>query len=165
MKIGVISDTHIPDRAKRIPKEILVAFKDVDMVIHAGDMANLEALNQLRAVCAHIVAVIGNMDNEEVRNKYPIKQILKLGKFKIGIMHGSGAPAGLIQLLKEAFKADKPDMIIFGHSHTPFNQRIGTALFFNPGSASDKSTSSYSSYGIIEIADKINAKIIKLENE
>ena len=76
MKIGVISDTHIPDKTEHIPQEILNAFKQVDMVVHAGDMVDLQAIEELKSVCKRVVAVAGNMDRESVRKKYPVKMTL-----------------------------------------------------------------------------------------
>jgi hypothetical protein len=162
MIIGVISDTHIPATAKRIPETILDAFRRVDMVVHAGDMIGLEAIEELKTVCPKVIAVSGNMDNDEIRLKYPVKDLFKIGDFKIGLMHGFGSPANLISVLEDAFKLDKPDLIIFGHSHKPFNERVNGILFFNPGSATDTITAEYNSYGIIEITDQINARIVRI---
>ncbi len=162
MKIGVISDTHIPERAKEIPQEILDAFKDVQMIIHAGDLVDAGVLEQLKKVCKNVKAVWGNMDPAQVRNKLPEKEILLLGKYKIGVMHGRGAPNKLVEMMYSAFKEDKVDIIIFGHAHSAMNEKKKGILFFNPGSATDKVFSQYNSYGIIEISDKIDAKIIKL---
>jgi len=165
MKIGVISDTHIPDKSEHIPQEILNAFKQVDLVVHAGDLVDLKVINELNSVCARVVAVVGNMDHGEIKIKYPVKEILNLEGFKIGIMHGWGAPLTLTEVLKDAFKADKPDVIIFGHSHKPMNEQIDGILFFNPGSATD-AVAQYCSYGIIEIKDcKIDARIIKIPRD
>ncbi len=150
MKIGVIADTHIPDRTEHIPQAILNAFKQVDMVIHAGDMVDLQAIEELRSVCKKVVAVAGNMDRDSVKNKYPVKVMLDLEGFKVGVIHGWGARLPLRGVVKDAFKADNPDIIIFGHSHESMNERIGNTLFFNPGSATDTSAN-YNSYGIIEI--------------
>ncbi len=172
LKIGVISDTHIADNSKHIPALILGAFRQVDLIIHAGDSVGLGAIEELKLVCSRVVAVAGNMDLEEVRNKYPLKQILDVFGYRIGVMHGFGAPAGLLELLKEAFKEDGCDLIIFGHSHKTLNEKIGNVLFFNPGSATD-SAAAYNSYGIIELlkmppvgnSDRqsgIAAKIIKI---
>lgn len=162
MKIGVIADTHIPDRAKEIPKEILEDFKNADLIIHAGDLVDLAVLDKLKSVCKHVKAVWGNMDPYEVRKKLPEKEILEVGGYRIGVMHGYGSPAKLIDFLASSFKNDKVDLIIFGHAHTSFNEKKGDILFFNPGSPTDKVFSPYNSYGIIEINDKIEAKIIKL---
>ncbi|MEW6101800.1 MAG: metallophosphoesterase [Candidatus Omnitrophota bacterium] len=162
MKIGVISDTHIHARDSQLPQKITEEFKKVDMVIHAGDLVSLDVIDKLRSLCKNVIAVRGNMDADEVRNILPEKQIISAGKYKIGVMHGYGAPANLIEALKSAFKQDTVDIIIFGHSHKPLNEKIGEVLFFNPGSAMDKIFAEYNSYGIIELNDKIEAKVMKL---
>lgn len=162
MKIGVISDTHIPDRAKAIPQHILDEFKKMDMVIHVGDLVELKVLDQLKSVCKNVVAVRGNMDPYEVKKILSDKEIVEVGKYRIGVMHGYGAPIKLIEQLTEEFKGELVDIIIFGHSHTSCNEKRGDVLFFNPGSATDKVFAPYNSYGIIEINDKIEAKIIKI---
>ncbi len=162
MRIGVISDTHIPDRAKDIPQKILEEFKNVDMIIHAGDLVDLNVLNKLKTVCNNVKAVWGNMDSDEVRKALPEKEILKIGNYNVGIMHGYGIPNKLIDLLTSVFKDSDVNLIVFGHSHAPFNEKREGILFFNPGSATDKIFSPYNSYGIIEINDKIDARIIRL---
>ncbi len=162
MKIGVISDTHIPDRAGDIPKEILDEFKNVDMIIHVGDLVDLGVLKKLMTVCNNVRAVWGNMDPMEVRNKLPEKEVIEIGNYKIGIMHGYGPPHKLIELLTSVFKNDNVNLIIFGHSHYSVNEKKNGILFFNPGSPTDKLFSPYNSYGVIEINDRIEAKIIKI---
>ncbi len=162
MIIGVIADTHIPNRAEDIPREILENFKHVDMVIHAGDLEDPKVLDRLRSACKDVRAVYGNMDPAEVREKIPEKEIISVGNYRIGVMHGYGPPDKLISLLKDIFKDDRVDIIIFGHSHKGCNEKIGQTLYFNPGSATDKIFASQNSYGIIEINDEIKARIIKI---
>lgn len=162
MKIGVIADTHIPDRAQDIPQKILKEFKDADMVIHAGDLIDLVVLDRLRSVCHNIKAVWGNMDSYDVRKKLLEKEVIGIGNYKIGVMHGYGYPNNLIDLLTKAFKNDNVDLIVFGHSHSALNEKKGDIIYFNPGSPTDKIFSPYNSYGIIEIGDKIEGRIIKL---
>jgi len=161
MRIGVISDTHIPDKCEHIPEAVLNAFKHVDMIMHAGDMVNLGAIDELKLVCPKVVAVSGNMDSQTIMKRFPVKQIFEILGFKIGLMHGYGAPLDLIKVLKNVFKNEHPDVIIFGHSHKSMNEVIDGILFFNPGSATDSSLGC-TSYGIIEIDTKINAKIIQI---
>ena len=162
MRIIVISDTHIPERAKGLPEKLLEAFKQADMIIHAGDFADLSILEEIRGTCKTVKAVAGNMDHDEVKECLPEKEIIEVGKFRIGVMHGWGAPANLLQLLEESFKNDKVDLVIFGHSHKAFNEKRGNTLYFNPGSPTDQIFSPFNSYGIIEINDKIEARIIKI---
>ncbi|MDD5565963.1 MAG: metallophosphoesterase [Candidatus Omnitrophica bacterium] len=162
MKIGVIADTHIPDRADAIPDEILKEFRNVDMVIHAGDLVDVKVIQDLKRVCHNVEAVWGNMDPAEVRELLPEKKIMKIGKFRVGIMHGYGHPDKLPELLLEEFKNDQVDLVIFGHSHKPAEFVKNGIRFFNPGSVTDKLFTVFNSYGIIEINDVIKSKIIKL---
>ncbi len=162
MRIGIISDTHIPDRAEHLPKEVLAEFKKVDMIIHAGDFVSIDVLNKLKNACANIKAVAGNMDPENIRKILPAKEIIKVGGYKIGVFHGYGHPSGLVEVLTKLFKKYNVNIIVFGHSHTPQNEMIGNILFFTPGSPTDKLFAPYNSYGIIEITDTIKAQIIKI---
>ena len=161
MKIGVLSDTHIPIAAPSLPKEILSAFKGVDLIFHAGDMVEASVLKELKKI-ARVYAVRGNMDSKEVADLLPRRLVIPVGKFKIGIFHGYGAASKLVELLKEEFRADPVDSVVFGHSHTPFNEAQGGILFFNPGSPTDKTCAPYNSFGILEVNDKISGEIIRL---
>ncbi|MCX5700124.1 MAG: metallophosphoesterase [Candidatus Omnitrophica bacterium] len=162
MKIVAIADTHIPERSDKLPLELLEEIKLADAVIHAGDFVSLELFKELKAICKQVIAVRGNMDAGELAKELPEKEIFKVGKFRIGVMHGYGAPGRVAELLLLEFKKDKLDMIVFGHSHTPLNEKIGSVIMFNPGSPTDKVFAPYVSYGVIEIDDKIEAKIVKL---
>jgi len=162
MKIGVISDTHISLKSEHLPKKILDDFKTVDLVLHAGDLVELSVLDELKKACKMVYAVSGNMDTPTVRKKLNDKEIIQAGKYRIGLMHGSGNPAKIIDLLTEAFKHEKVDVIVFGHSHYPINEKKNGVLYFNPGSAMDKVFAPYNSYGILEINDRLEGKIIKL---
>ena len=162
MRIGVLSDTHMPERAKQIPQKILDDFKSVDMVIHAGDLVDLDVLKQLRQVCPEVKAVFGNMDPAAVRAELPQKEIITVGKYRIGVMHGYGNPQALKDFMKKEFQDDNVDLIIFGHSHQPLAEEEDGILYFNPGSATDEMFAPYKSYGIIEINEKIQPHIVRI---
>ncbi len=162
MKIGVISDTHIPIRARELPRIVLESLKKMDMILHAGDLVELSILDVLKSICPNVKAVWGNMDPIGVRKILPEKQIITAGKYRIGLTHGDGPPAYLIEKVGDIFKNDKTDIIIFGHSHYPVNETRGGILYFNPGSITDTIFSPFNSYGIIEINDKIKARIVKI---
>lgn len=149
MRIGVVSDTH----SLELPRLMLKDFKSVDLIIHAGDFcdtADYEALAQIKEV----KAVYGNMDTAAIRKLLPRRQIIKLGAFSVGLFHGEGPPKTILEKVKAEFQDDKVDMVIFGHSHQPFNQKIGNVRYFNPGSPNDTIFAPYCSYGIIEVANK-----------
>jgi len=162
MRVGVISDTHISAKGGELPEAVLEDFKRVDMVIHAGDLTDLTVLKKLGAVCKDVRAVRGNMDGSRVSVALPAKLIIHIGKHTIGVMHGYGAPSNLVEVMQEEFKNERPDVIIFGHSHAPLNEKIGGVLFFNPGSPTDKVFAPYNSYGIMEINEKAEGKIIRI---
>jgi len=162
MKIGVISDTHIPAKAAKLPDELVKALKGCDLIMHAGDLVELSVLEDLEKI-TKVEAVYGNMASANVRATLPENKILRLCGKVICLMHGYGNPDNLIDILKKRFLSEKPDIIVYGHSHRPTNELMDGVLFFNPGSCTDTVFASYRSYGIIEIdKDKIKAEIHKL---
>ena len=162
MKIGVISDTHLSSGNCELPEELISGLKTCGLIIHAGDLVDTCVLEPLNRI-SKVEAVCGNMDNHKVRSELEDKKILNIEGKKICVMHGYGRPDALVDILKKEFFSEKPDIIIFGHSHTPKNEYIDGVLFFNPGSVTDTVFAPYRSYGIIEI-DKggIKAEIHKL---
>ena len=161
MKIGVISDTHIPRAALRLPQEIYDGFKGVDLILHAGDLVEMSIFDELNKL-AKTEAVFGNMDTPPVQRMLPSKKIINVGKFKIGLIHGSGSPFNLMNSVKREF-SQKVDVIVFGHSHSPVNEVKNSILFFNPGSPTDKVFARYNSYGILTINKEIKGEIIKIK--
>ncbi len=158
MNIGVISDTH----SRAIPPTVLKAFKTVELIVHAGDFCAQEDLQKLSAI-KEVKAVFGNMDEPALVKKLPPKIIFDWHGFKIGVFHGEGAANRIVDSVSAQFKKDKVDVIIFGHSHKPMNERIQNVLYFNPGSPNDTIVAPYCSYGMLEIiSGKIVGKIIKL---
>lgn len=161
MKIGVIADTHIPRTARELPKVIYKEFENVDLILHAGDVVELDFLKKLMDF-RKTIAVYGNLDSSEVVDRLKPKEIIEVGGFRIGLVHGWGAPEGLVERIGAEFKSEKVDCIVFGHSHRPMNETKNGILFFNPGSPTDKIFAPYNSYGLLEVTDKIIGKIIKL---
>ncbi len=161
MKIGVLSDTHIPVVVRKLPQKIYDRFKDCDLIIHAGDMVEEEVLEELKAI-TETKAVQGNMDSYKLKKILPDKMIIEADGKRIGIIHGSGPLSKIRQTVSEAFLGkDKPDIIIYGHSHEPFNKEENGILFFNPGSPTDSVFAKAHTFGIITIRNgKIKAEII-----
>ncbi|MBN3038829.1 MAG: metallophosphoesterase family protein [Candidatus Omnitrophica bacterium] len=162
MKIGVVSDTHIVN-AKDLPVEFLHALGGVDLILHAGDIIDLSVIEALKKLGPQVKAVWGNMDPPNLKKVLPEKELIKAGKFQIGLTHGSGAPCNLMDTVKDVFKNQRLDCIVYGHSHVPQNVVRQGILYFNPGSLTDKFFAPYNSYGVLEVDNKrIEGKIIKL---
>ena len=160
MKIGVISDTHIPLVCERLPEKIKEHFKGVDMILHAGDMIDMSVIDALREIAPNVEAVRGNMDSLKIQQTLPEKKIISAGKYKIGLIHGWGAPQDIMERLEREFK--DVDIIVFGHTHSPINIRQNNVLFFNPGSPTDTVHAKELTIGILELNGKPKGRIIKL---
>lgn len=160
MRILVLSDTHIPRVAQDLPKSIYDEIKNVDLILHAGDFVDAEVLDALKKL-KKVHAVYGNMDGPDVRRVLKDKEIVHAGKFRIGLIHGYGAPNDLVATVRKEFA--NVDAIVFGHSHIAMNAVHDGILFFNPGSPTDTIFASANTYGILEVNDKkIEGKIINL---
>lgn len=157
MRIGIISDTHMPRSAKQIPNELRKGLQGVELVLHAGDWTNPEIIDAFEQI-APVDGVAGNNDGTEIRQRLGRKKIIELAGFRVGIVHGDGTQKTTEVRAWEAFAQEQVDAIIFGHSHIPFLQSHKGVLLFNPGSPTDKRRQPRFSYGLMELSDKIRAK-------
>lgn len=159
MKIGVVADTH----SRPIPQQLIHEFKKVDFIVHAGDFCSLDDLKAFEAI-NEVKAVFGNMDDPEVRKKLTERFIFSVGDMAVGVVHGTGAPQNIVEAVRKEFSNDRVDVIVFGHSHQPMNEKRDGILFFNPGSPNDLVLAPYCSYGILEIQNgQAEGKIIKVK--
>jgi putative phosphoesterase len=156
IKIGVLSDTHIPKKTKVLPEIVLRTFKSVDHIIHAGDILSIDVIKELESL-APVTAVAGNVDPPELRKLLGEKKIISLGRFQIGVCHGHGSKSNTLGRAVECFKEDDVDCIVFGHSHTPYSAYHDNKLMFNPGSPTDKRRNKQYSFGILECSDILKA--------
>ena len=160
MKIVVFSDTHIPRAAEELPQAVYDAIAGADMVMHAGDFVELDVLERLKKM-KETVAVYGNMDSKALRDALKPKEVVSVGRLRIGLIHGYGPPSEMTKAVRAEF--GKVDCIVFGHAHTPTNKVEDGILFFNPGSPTDRVFASYNSYGILHVNDTvIRGEIVRL---
>jgi len=151
LRITVLSDTHAKT-VSEIPERIRAALAGVDLIVHAGDFTEKAVLEGLKAL-GKMKAVRGNMDSGELKRMLPEKELFVVNGKKIGLTHGSGGSWGIAARIRQLF--GDVDIIIFGHSHEPYNQHLQGSLLFNPGRAGD-------SFGLLTIDDEIKAEIIKV---
>lgn len=159
MKVGVISDTHVPAIVPSLPPAVFEVFKDVDLILHAGDIVDLSVLDDLRAI-APVEAVAGNMDDMRVHQALPLKKVLQLGMFRVGLIHGKWKIDIQKEMIRKEF--EDIDLIVYGHSHTPFWGRVEGMLFLNPGSPTDKRYTPYNSVAILDVGIELRAEIVRL---
>ncbi len=160
MKIGVISDTHLNISDGRLEKIVKDYFHDVDLILHAGDIVELDVLDVF--IGKKVYAVSGNMDHDSVREVFPGKQILEIEGQRIGLIHGWGSPFGLEEKVIREF--ENVECIVYGHTHRAMNEVRNGVLLFNPGSPTDQRFARHNSVGILDVGKEIVGKIIDLED-
>lgn len=139
MRIGLVSDTHIPEVAQALPPEIVQAFAGVDLILHAGDIYVTTVLDELQRI-APVVAAEGDDDyyptlaDERVKARH----VLKLEGQTVWLVHQNPYYYLLASRqqrnVPEQVKPDSPDIVVFGHEHHVTVQRHSGVLFVNPGS-------------------------------
>ncbi len=147
-RIGVVSDTHWPRRARQYRPALLQGLEGVDLILHAGDLTILAALEPLREI-APVVAVCGNVDEMEVRAALPAQRIVRVGRYRIGLTHGHLGTARTTP--ERALRSFEPglDAVVFGHSHAPLHELRDGVLLLNPGSPTDRRHEPRFSYGLL----------------
>lgn len=158
MKITVISDTHMPTKAKSLPTKVLSSIQRSDLLIHAGDFTAVELLNYLEKL-THVEGVAGNNDGPELVIRLGKKKIIERHGYRIGLIHGDGFHGTTLQRVKQAFANDRVDIVIFGHTHQPYNKKEDGVIYFNPGSPTNKRKCPKHSYGEIILGDTIKTNL------
>jgi uncharacterized protein len=133
--VGLISDTHVPKRARCVPKRVLEIFENADYIIHAGDLVELAVVDELEQI-APVLAVHGNMDGLEVANALPSHNTLKIFDWKIGVIHDSNT-INEFKTMNETTQDIGFDVFVYGHTHVADIKWEGKVLYINPGSPTD----------------------------
>jgi putative phosphoesterase len=152
--VGLISDTHVPKRARCIPQKVFEIFKNVDFIIHAGDLVELAVIDELEQL-APVLAVHGNMDGPEVSGALPRLNSLRIFDWKIGVMHDPDTLFGLAKM-REIAKQNGFNVFVYGHTHTARIKWNGKTLYINPGSPTNPASfMSKPSVGLLKITKEI----------
>lgn len=137
MRVAIISDTHFPSRGSALPDACLDVIRRADLLIHAGDLADLATLTMLRGLGPPIVAVHGNADDDAVRRALPASAEVELPGLTVMVVHNGGPEDGRLERMRRKFPA--AGAVVFGHSHIPLQQVARDGFFIlNPGSATDR---------------------------
>jgi uncharacterized protein len=138
MLIAVISDTHMPRGARRLPDACVERIAAADLLLHAGDLMTVEVLRELEAIGPPVAAVHGNMDTAELRRVLPAERVVEADGARIAMVHDAGPRRGRLDRMRRRF-GDRSDAVIFGHSHLPLHARAEDGFqIFNPGSPTER---------------------------
>jgi putative phosphoesterase len=145
MKLLLISDTHLPVRAKKLPEQVWAAVDDADVVIHAGDWVSVELLDELTERADRLIGCWGNNDGPELRQRLPEVARETLDGLRVAVVHETGAKQGRELRCEKAFP--DVDLLVFGHSHIPWDTTSPRGLrLLNPGSPTDRRRQPYRTY-------------------
>ena len=150
MRIAVLADTHAPRRWKGCPPEVARRLREVDRVLHAGDVCRAGVLDELAAF-APVEVVLGNNDTPDVAAWGATETLtLDLDGLRVGMVHDAGPAAGRARRLRRRFP--DADLVVFGHSHIPLDLTAEGLRIFNPGSPTDRRRQPVGTMGLLEIA-------------
>ncbi|GAA2260276.1 phosphoesterase [Streptomyces ruber] len=152
MRLLLVSDTHLPKRAKVLPPQLLDELPRADVVVHAGDWVDTATLDLLEDRARRLIAVYGNNDGPGLRARLPEVAYAELGGLRFGVVHETGPAQGRERRCAARFP--ELDVLVFGHSHIPWDTTADTGLrLLNPGSPTDRRRQPHCTYMTARVAD------------
>jgi putative phosphoesterase len=152
MLIAVISDTHLPRGARRLPEACVERIAAADLLLHAGDFSTLDVLRELEAIGPPVVGVHGNVDTADLRRLLPAERVVEADAARIGMLHDAGPRYGRLARLRDSF-GERADIVVFGHSHMPLHERSDDGFqILNPGSPTERRRAPAHTMGLIRVA-------------
>jgi putative phosphoesterase len=144
MRLGVIADTH-----GLLRPEVFEVFREVDYILHAGDVGPASLLAELEAL-APVTAVYGNTDGFDLRQRLPQVATVELDGFEIVVTHGDQFGSPTPEIIQRAFPA--AEIIVFGHTHRPLLTLVDPVVtVMNPGGAGHRRFNLPPSVGVLEL--------------
>ena len=137
MRLLLLADTHVPRRARDLPARVWDEVDRADVVLHAGDWVDVALLDALEGRARRLLACWGNNDGPDLRARLPEVARATLGGVRFAVVHETGSAAGRERRMAAAY--DDTDVLVFGHSHIPWDTTTDTGLrLLNPGSPTDR---------------------------
>ena len=135
-RLLLVSDTHIPGRARRLPDEVVRAARSADLIVHAGDWVAASVLDELESY-GPVIGVFGNNDGEDLRARLPEVARETIDGVRFAVVHETGAATGRERRMDAAYPG--VDVLVFGHSHIPWDTTTPAGMrLLNPGSPTDR---------------------------
>jgi uncharacterized protein len=145
MQVVLLSDTHLPVRAKKLPAQLWAAIDAADVVIHAGDWVSVALLDELEGSSRQLIGCWGNNDGPELRARLPEVARVSLDGLSVAVVHETGASKGREERCEKAYP--DVDLLVFGHSHIPWDTTTPRGLrLLNPGSPTDRRRQPFCTY-------------------
>lgn len=135
-RLLLVSDTHIPPRARTLPDAVRRRADDADLIVHAGDWVVDSVLDDL-AQHGEVVGVYGNNDGADLRARLPLVAHRRIEGVRLRVVHETGDARSRERRMDAAYP--ETDLLVFGHSHIPWDTLTpGGMRLLNPGSPTDR---------------------------
>ena len=159
MRLLLISDTHVPKRARDMPAQVWDEVARADVVLHAGDWVDVALLDELEQRAARLVACWGNNDGDDLRARLPERADVTLDGVRFTVTHETGASAGRDARMARLYP--DTDVLVFGHSHISWDSTAATGLrLLNPGSPTDRRRQPHCTYMTATIDQGVLAEVV-----
>jgi putative phosphoesterase len=159
--VAIVSDTHMPRGARRLPERCVELLGAADLIVHAGDFCTRAVLAEVEGH-GPVAAVHGNMDEPALVRALPAQRVVEVAGARIAVVHDAGPARGRLGRLRQAFP--DADAAVFGHSHLPLHERGAAGLqIFNPGSPTERRRAPRHTMGLARVqAGAIEFELIPL---
>jgi putative phosphoesterase len=157
VELLLIADTHVPKRAKELPAAVWDQVARVDVVVHAGDWVTPPLLDELEGRAARLLACWGNNDGDELRRRLPERADATLDGVRFTVVHETGASAG--RDARMAARYPDTDVLVFGHSHIPWDTTAGGLRLLNPGSPTDRRRQPHCTYMTATVSNAVLTEV------
>jgi putative phosphoesterase len=152
VRLLLLADTHVPNRARNLPAQVWQEVEAADVVLHAGDWVAPQLLDELQARSRRLVACWGNNDGPALRSRLPERADATLGGVRFTVVHETGSSVG--REARMSHRYPDTDVLVFGHSHIPWDSTTKTGLrLLNPGSPTDRRRQPSCSYMTATVGD------------
>lgn len=159
--IAVIADTHMPRGARRLPQACLKRLEAAELILHAGDVVSAAVLTEIEGLGPPVLAVHGNVDEAELRERLPAERLVEAGGARIAMVHDAGPRTGRVARMRRRFP--RADAVVFGHSHEPLHEREGDFQIFNPGSPTERRRAPEHTMGLARVeGGRVSFDLVRL---
>ena len=135
-RLLVMSDTHVPLRARDLPAGLWDEVDRADLVVHAGDWVDVATLDRLEARSSALLACWGNNDGPGLRARLPEVARATVEGVRVAVVHETGGKERRGERMRAAYP--DTDLLVFGHSHIPWDTTHAGLRLLNPGSPTDR---------------------------
>ena len=151
IRLLLLADTHLPRRAKDLPDAVWAEVERADVVVHAGDWVEVDLLDRLEARSRRVLACWGNNDGCDLRERLPEVARAELAGVRVSVVHETGGREGRDARMRAAYP--DTDLLVFGHSHIPWDTSHHGLRLLNPGSPTDRRRQPHCTYMTARLHD------------